>query len=337
MSSEPCRHDHDGRERAAPNHDVHDHGGHSHNVPAGTSSTKMAAAVGLTLAFVIGEATAGLFSHSLALLSDAGHNFADAAALGLSWYAIWIARKPSHPGMTYGYHRVGILAALANAASLVVIAVLILWEAVQRLRHPEPVSGGLMIVVAAVAIVVNLLIGFWLHAGSKDNINVRSAYLHMMGDAVSAFGVVLAGIIVVLTKAHVADPIVSVVIAGLILWSSWGILRESVTILLEGTPANMDMASVVAAIKDVAGVRDAHDLHVWTVGPGVVACSVHVLVAELSVREGQFILKAVAQRLRRDFSIHHTTVQVEAEGDGCGEMYCDIQPSAMGAHVGHHH
>src|SRR5690348_4162832 len=201
---------------------AHDHSHshtHSHAPPPGVAAGKMGLAVLLTIAFVIGEAVSGYFAHSLALLSDSGHNFADAAALGFSWYALWIAKKPANQDMTYGYHRVGILAALVNAASLVVIALLILWEAIDRLRHPEPVHGWLMIIVAAIAIGVNLLIGFWLHSGSKHDINVRSAYLHMMGDAISAFGVVLAGVVVVTSGWHFADPIVSFLIAGLILWS----------------------------------------------------------------------------------------------------------------------
>jgi cobalt-zinc-cadmium efflux system protein len=297
----------------------------------------MGLAVLLTLAFVIGEAVAGYFAHSLALLSDAGHNFADAAALGFSWYALWIARKPANRAMTYGYHRVAILAAFANAVSLVVIALLIFCEAIGRLRHPEPVQGWLMIVMATVAIGLNVLISIWLHHGAKHDLNVRSAYLHMIGDAVSAFGVVLAGIIVLLTGAHVADAIVSFLIAALILWSSWGILKESMAVLLEATPAGMDMPKVEATIKSVPGVLGVHDLHVWTVGPGAIAASVHVRVAEQSIRQGQQILRSVVCELKDHFKINHTTVQVEVEGYCPDDMYCCIEPSADAVHVGHHH
>jgi len=297
----------------------------------------MGVAVLLTLVFVFGEAIAGYFAHSLALLSDAGHNFADAAALGFSWYALWIARTPAHKGMTYGYHRVGILAALVNAVSLVVIALLIVWEAIDRLRNPEPVHGWLMIFVAAIAIIVNLLIGFWLQAGAKHDINVRSAYLHMIGDAVSAFGVVLAGIVVVVSGWRLVDPIVSFLIAGLILWSSWGVLKESLSVLLEATPYGMDMHAVEKCIASVPGVLNVHDLHVWTVGPGAVACSCHILVAEQSIREGQQILKAVVEELHHHYSINHSTVQVEVEGHESNEMYCCIEPSAGRTHIGHHH
>ena len=281
---------------------------------------KLGFAVGLTLAFVVGEAIAGAMANSLALLSDAGHNFADAAALALSWYALWIAGKPSHPGMTYGYHRVGILAALVNAVSLVVIALLIFWDAILRFRHPEPPRGWIMVGVAFAAIVLNVVISFWLRAGAKHDINVRSAYLHMLGDALSACGVVAAGVIVALTGASTADPIASLLIAAVVLASSWGLLKESVLILLEGTPIGMDMALVERAIGDVRGVAGIHDLHVWTVGPGVIACSCHIVVAEQSIREGQQVLRAVVERLQGDFDINHSTVQVEVAGHEANEM-----------------
>lgn len=282
----------------------------------------MGAAVSVTLAFVIAEALAGWFGHSLALLSDAGHNLADAAALGFSWYAMVVARRKSHHGMTFGYHRVGVVAALVNAVSLVVIAVVIGWEAISRIQQPEAASGPLMIGVAAVAIVVNLVIGVWLHGGAQHDMNVRSAYLHMIGDAVSAFGVVLAGVLVVWTGTLWADPIVSILIAGLILASSYGVLRASTTVLLEGTPVGLNMPDVIATIKGVTGVLDVHDLHVWMVGPGVVACSCHIVVAEQSVREGQQVLRALVHEVKHRFHITHTTVQVEVEGCEPNEMYC---------------
>ena len=308
----------------AHEHPPHDHShahGHSH-VPPDVSSRVMGAAVTLTLAFVVIEAISGWLSHSLALLSDAGHNLADAAALGFSWYALRISRKPSHHGMTFGYHRVGVFAALANAVSLVAIAGVIGWEALSRIRAPEPANGTVMIGVAAAAIVINLLIGMWLHAGAKDDLNIRSAYLHMLGDAVSAFGVVIAGVLVATLHVPLADPIVSLLIAGLILYSSYGVLRESSPVLLEGTPAGMDMPAVIAAIKNVAGVLDVHDLHVWMVGPGVVACSCHIVVAEQSIREGQQVLRTVVHDIEHRFHITHTTVQVEVEGCAADDMYC---------------
>jgi cobalt-zinc-cadmium efflux system protein len=305
-----------------PHHHHHAHDATA--VPAGT----MGAAVAVTLGFVVAEALAGWFGGSLALLSDAGHNLADAGALAFSWYALRMAAKPSHHGMTFGYHRVAVFAALANAVTLVVIALLIGFEAIERIRHPEAASGRLMILVALVAIAVNVWISVRLHAGAKHDINVRSAYLHMVGDAVSALGVVVAGVLVLMTASTIADPVVSLLIAALILYSSYDVLRESTTVLLEGTPAGMDMPAVIAAIKRVTGVLDVHDLHVWMVGPGVIACSCHIVVAEQSVREGQQVLRAVAHDLEHDFRITHATIQVEVEGCEADDMYC------MGLHAG---
>jgi cobalt-zinc-cadmium efflux system protein len=304
---------------------VHVHGDRSHShVPQLASERTLRLALMLTLLFVAIEALAGWFGSSVALLSDAGHNLADAATLGFSWYALSLATRRSHHGMTFGYHRVGVLAAMINAVSLVVIALAIAWEAIDRIRHPAAANGPLMIGVAGAATVLNVVIGLWLREGAKDDINLRSAYLHQVGDAGSALGVVIAGVIVATTGQSLADPIVSLLIAGLILYSSYEVLGESTTVLLEGTPAGTDMPAVIAAIKGVAGVLDVHDLHVWMVGPGVVACSCHVIVAEQSVREGQQVLRAVVDDLKRRFRITHTTVQVEVEGCEDNDMYCVV-------------
>jgi cobalt-zinc-cadmium efflux system protein len=282
----------------------------------------MGMAVAATLLFVAIEAVSGWFGHSLALLSDAGHNLADAGALALSWYAVSLSTKPSHEGMTFGYHRVGVLAALVNSATLLVIGVWIAIEAVMRIRQPEPSNGVMMIVVASIAMILNLLIALRLHRDAKHDINIRSAYLHMAGDAASAFGVVIAGTVVEVTHSPLADPVVSLVIAALIVYSGFDVLKESATVLLEGTPSEIDMTRLVSAIKGVAGVLDVHDLHVWMVGPGVVACSCHIVVAEQSVREGQQVLRAVVRELEDRFHINHTTVQVEVEGCEPDDMYC---------------
>ncbi len=299
------------------------------------SQNKMAAAVVLTFLFVIGEAMAGYFTHSLALLSDAGHNLADALALGFSWYALWIAAKPSDSKRTFGYHRVAILAALGNAVSLVVIALIIFWEAAQRLGAPHEVHSGPMIITALVAIAVNGIIAVWLHHGAKHDVNVRSAYLHMLGDAASAVGVVVAGIVIALTGRFIADPIASLLIGVLILWSSWGILKETIHILLEGSPPGLKMDELEKTIRAVDGVLQVHDLHVWVVGPGVIACSCHIVVTEQGIQSGQKIQRAVAEKLEHDFDINHATIQIEAKSCEADEMYCHLHPSHTSA--GHHH
>lgn len=311
--------------------------GHSHGDGSEAAvRRRMGGALAITLAFMVVEALAGLWGHSLALLSDAGHNVTDAAALGFSWYALAMAARPSNAGMTFGYHRVGILAALINAVGLVLIALFIFCQAIVRLYHPQPAIGGLMIAVAAIAVIVNLIVGARLHAGAASNLNIRAAYLHMVGDAVSALGVLIGGVIILCTRSPIADPIVSLLIGCLILYSSWGVLQESVNVLLEGTPRGLNMVEVEKAILSVQGVLGTHDLHVWTVGPGAIACSCHVLVAEQTVRQGQQILQAIVEALDQRFAINHTTVQVEVEGHESNEMYCNLRGNPA-EHAGHHH
>jgi cobalt-zinc-cadmium efflux system protein len=288
------------------------------------------------MAFVLGELVVGYRAGSLALISDAGHNFADALALVFSWSAIQVARWPAHSRLTYGYHRAGILAALVNALSLVVIALLIFWEAVERLRAPSSVAAGPMIVVAVIAVVLNTLISLWLRAEARHDLNIRGAYLHMVGDALSAVGVVAAGIIVALTGNPLADPIVSILIGLLILASSWSLLNESVNVLLEGVPRGMDMAALEQALAGVPGVLGAHDLHVWTVGSGIIACSCHIVVTEQTVSSGQQVLRAVAEVLRERFRVAHATIQVEVDGCAADTLYCNLHarhaPSGTAGH-----
>jgi cobalt-zinc-cadmium efflux system protein len=303
-------------------------GSHSHSHAGTISSRQLWVATSLTFAFCLGEATVGYFSNSLALMADAGHNFADALALALSAFAIWMATKPADSKRTFGYHRVGILAALVNAAGLVAMAGAIVWEALQRLNAPEPVQSGPMIWVALLAIILNSGIAWWLSSAAKDDLNIRGAYLHMMGDAAASFGVVIAGIVIALTGAYIADPIVSIIFAALVLWSSWGILTESIHVLLEATPAGLDLAKVEQSIRGVAGVLDTHDIHVWTVSSGLIAGSCHIVVADQFVSNSQQIHQNVAHMLEHDFNISHSTIQVEAEDCGGHEHM---------AHIEHHH
>ena len=311
--------------------------GHNHNHSARLTGRRLALSIFITLLFVLGESITGYLSHSLALMSDAGHNFADALALILSWYALWIAARPSSANRTFGYHRVGILVALINAVSLVVIALLIFWESIDRLRHPEPVHSTPMIVVALIAVLMNTVISLWLKSGAKNDLNVRSAYMHMLGDAISAAGVVVAGVVVAFTGASIADPAVSVLIGILILWSSWGILKESVNVLLEGVPEGMEMEKVERAIGAVPGVLAVHDLHVWAVGSGMVCCSCHISVEEQSVRSGENVLRAVAEELEHNFGISHSTIQVEVEGCEPNDMYCIMKVAGSASAKEHAH
>ena len=312
--------------------------GHTHGA---TSGRLLWISLGVTVAFVAVEAWFGRQAHSLALLSDAGHNASDALALGLAAYAIWVAQRPATPGKTFGYHRVAILTALANAAALVVIALGIVGQAWQSFQHPAAVSGNLMIWVAAVAVLMNTVIAWALRGDSQHSLNARAAYIHMAGDAISSLGVVLAGICIKLTGWTYADPLISILIAGFILYSSWGINGDATNILLEGTPKGVDVDSLVAAIRATGTVCDVHDLHVWTVSDGLHFLSCHVVLPDAcTVSESQAVVSLLNARLHSEFGIGHATIQTEtAEGNSCPHdsdaLYCALSPHAQ--ECGHAH
>ena len=284
-------------------------GSHAHG--NGITSKKMWIATAITFTFCLFEAFIGYQSNSLALMADAAHNFADAFALGLSAFALWMASKPADDKRTFGYHRVGILAALVNAVGLAIMSLVIFWEAVQRLQNPEAVNSGSMIWVALLAIVINSGIAWWLSAAAKNDLNIRSAYLHMVGDAAASLAVVIAGVIILFTSWYIADPIVSIIFAFLVLWSSWSILTESIQMLLEGTPVGLDLAKVKQKITEVQGVLNVHDVHVWAISSGLTACNCHILIAEQNVSTGQQIQQDVTYMLEHDFNINHATIQIE--------------------------
>lgn len=286
------------------------------------STVRLQISLAVTLAFVAIEAIVGWRSGSLALLSDAGHNFTDALALGLSWYALWIATKPASDNNTYGYHRVGILTALFNAVTLIVIALFIFTEAFQLLLHPHSVESGSMIVVASIAFLMNTVIALALRGQAASDVNVRSAFIHMVGDALSSLGVVAAGIVIHFTRWIYADPLVSLLIGLFILYSSWGIIKETIHILLEGTPRDLNIKALTQAIRDVPGVANVHDLHVWTIGDGMHALSCHLTVHEEAATESSNIVRSVKTLLRLDYQVRHSTIETECAGCDNGELYC---------------
>ena len=278
----------------------------------------------ITAVFVVGEAFAGYVSHSLALLSDAGHNFSDAFALGLAAYAVWIARKPSNAGKTYGYHRASILTALFNASTLLLISVAILVEAVSLFRHPEPVHGGLMMWVAAISVLMNTVIAVLLRGGAGHSLNMRAAYVHMAGDALSAVGVLVAGWIVASTGWVYADPAVSVLIAGFIAWSSIGVVKDATNVLLEGAPKGLDVGEMIDAMREVGNVQAVHDIHVWTVSDHLNFLSAHVEVSNArTMQECGEVIRDVNEVLAHRFGIAHATIQVESAGACCEETRLD--------------
>ena len=266
----------------------------------------------LTAFILLVEATAGLLSHSLALLADAGHILTDVVALGLAWFAVLQARRPADAQRTYGYHRVGILAAMANGATLILIVVAIAYEAARRFAHPEPVNGGLVIVSALLAVAVNTYIAFRLR-GNEQNLNIRSALLHVLGDLAASVGVIVAGIVILLTGWLYADPIVSLAITALIAFSAIRIVLDTMNVLLEGVPSGIDMKEVQGTVAAVPGVNSVHDLHVWSLSGEQIALSCHVVVAEeLLAAESEHLVRKVEEAICGKFGIGHTTIQVEA-------------------------
>jgi len=243
------------------------------------------------------------------LLSDAGHMLADVASLILALLALWFASRPVTTRRTYGYYRMEILAALANGAALVVISLLIAFEAFQRLKSPESVKGFEVMLIAGGGLVVNTISAFVLHSASEDNLNMRGAFLHVMGDVLGSFGAIIAGLVIWRWGWITADPLISVVMCLLIIYSSWQLIRESVNILLESTPSHINVRAVIEAMHSVKGVTDVHDLHVWTIRSGMEALSAHVTIEPgVSHRNA---LEELQERLRIGFDIRHLTIQIE--------------------------
>lgn len=286
-------------------------------------STRFKVAIVLTVLFVLGEVAAGLYANSLALLSDAAHNFTDAFALGLSLYALHLGSRPSSATKTFGYHRAGILAALVNATTLIGIALLIFYEAYERLVAPPPIQEQIMIVIAGIGFLINTGIAFFLRHFAHD-LNVRSAFIHMVGDALSTLGVVAAGFVIHLTGWEILDPLASILIGLLIAVSSWSILREGINILLEGTPTGIDMEAMIRDLMGIDGVQGVHDLHAWSISSSMHALSAHVLTDDVSLSRGADIQREINQVLIERYHIGHTALQLECEGCSPDTLYCEL-------------
>ena len=276
-------------------------------------------ALGLTLAILLLELVGGLLSHSLALLSDAGHVLTDVFALGLAWFALEQSKRPADRRRSYGYQRAGIVAAFVNSAVLIVVVLAIGVEAVRRLLAPEPVQGGLVMATALGAIVINVFVIVALRGDSR-NLNQRAALLHVMGDTAASAGVVVAGGVILLTGWLYVDPLLSLAIAALIAYGAWGITRETVNLLMEGTPAGINLAEVTSEITDSRLVTDVHDLHVWALAPAEVALSCHIVLEDTSLGDAEHVVRDLESRLCSRFDIGHTTIQVES-CHPCGEIH----------------
>jgi len=294
---------------------------HTH---AAHTTKRLALSLSLTAAFVVVEVLAGIFGNSLALLTDAAHNFTDVIALGLSWYALKIAAKPAHAGKTFGYHRVGILVALINSTTLILIALGIFYEAWKRFLAPPEVDSTLLIGVGALAFFINLVTAWMVKEGSDHDLNLRSAFLHLMGDVLSTLGAVIAGVIIAFTDWNWLDPLVSVLIGVFILWNAWGILRQSIHILLESAPENVNVDAMIESMLKVEGVRGIHDLHVWSLNESLRALSAHILTDDISLSEGAAIQGRLNEVLTREHNIQHATLQLECIDCNPAPLFCDI-------------
>ncbi len=303
---------------------------HSHSHTHGKALSWSTAA---TLAFVVLELGVGLRAHSLALVSDSGHNFTDALALALAAIAGRVQARPADERKTYGYHRAGVVAAFVNALVLVGLAGLIFWEAWLRLLTPQAVNDRAMGVVALAGLALNGGIMLALHRGRGD-LNLRAAYMHMLGDAVGAAAILAAAVAIRFTGWQRIDPALSAAIGALIVWTAWDIIHESLNVLLEGIPRGMNLQAIGAAIATVPGVVDVHDLHVWTLGAGAHALSCHVLIEDMPPSESNAILKRINEALC-EFQIHHSTVQFEHVPCGMSDAPCSM-PAATHEH-GHAH
>jgi len=312
---------------------VHAHA-HSHGHATGKALGWSLAA---TTAFVAVELVAGVRAHSLALLSDAGHNFTDALALLLAWFGLYLESKPADESKTYGYHRGGVLAAFVNALTLMALSAWILLESAGRLRHPQPVAPGIMLAVAALGLAMNGGIMLALWGARRRDVNIRGAFVHMLGDALGSIGIMGGALAIRYTGWLRVDPVLSILIALLIVWTAWDIVRESLDILLEGLPSGMTLADVAGAIESVEGVLDVHDLHIWCIGSSTRALSCHVQIQDIPPSASDAVLQRLNGMLAERFHVYHTTVQFEHISCAISETGCAIPVSETHDHAHHEH
>jgi len=278
----------------------------------------------LSIVILIAEVIGGLVSNSLALLSDAGHVFSDIVALGLSWYGVRQAQRPSDHRMTFGYHRIGVIVAIVNAITIVIIAVIILYEAYNRFQQPPEVKSILMMSIAFVGLAANLLVTWWLRKDQHNNINVRSAFWHALGDALASIAVIVGGLIILITGQFWVDPLISVLIALIIVFAASNILKEGLRVILEATPKNIDVLAMIEVLKRIPGVKDVHDVHVWSITSEIHAMNGHVMVEDISIKQSGELRSSIEKIAREQFHIEHITLQVECEKCDSKEVFCNL-------------
>jgi cobalt-zinc-cadmium efflux system protein len=285
---------------------------HEHEHVAAVEAQPLIITIAIVAAVMIAEVVGGILSNSLALLSDAGHMMVDVLALGLSLFALKLAKRPSTLTRTYGYHRVEIMAALANGSVLVLVSAFIFFEAYQRFRNPSEVETPLMLAVAAVGLVANLVGIILLKKGSHASLNIRGAFWHILGDTISSVGVIIAGFVIAITGWKHADPLVAVVIGLIILWGAVQLVRDSVDILMEAVPKNIQVDEVVRAVRQIPGVGEIHDVHIWTITSGIIALSAHLMIQDQMVSHSTEVRAQVNDMLVKRYNITHTTLQLES-------------------------
>lgn len=315
-------HDHEGHGHHHDHHQGHGHGhhhhGHGHHHGHTGNKQGLLIALSITAGIMVLEFAGGLWTNSLALLSDSGHMLSDAGALALSLLALWFAAKPTSVRLSFGFHRFEILAALFNAVTLFVIAGLIIWEAIGRFLHPAVVASGSMMLIACIGLIANLLSAWSLmrKGDVHGNLNLRSAYLHILGDALGSVGAIIAGAVMLLFGWYAADPIISIIVSLLILRGAWSVLKSTLHILMEGTPGSISIGTVKQVLEGIDGVVDVHDLHVWTITSGIEALSCHLLIKD--DRDSQEILQEGITVIERQFGITHATIQIEKSTNNHG-------------------
>ena len=305
------------RHRDAETHHEHDHGhedGHGHvhsHAPADASDGRLALSLLLNLGITLAEVAGGLLSNSLALLSDAVHNFSDASSLGVSWLARRIARMDRTPAHSFGFRRAEVLASLVNTVALVGIGIFLLVEAFRKFLHPEDISGGIMLAVAVVGLLGNLFTAWLLHADSKQSLNIRSAYLHIVMDTLSSIGVIAAAILMMLFGWLWLDPLLTLLVSFYVLWESFPLLKTSIRILMQGTPEGIPVERIIAEVEAVADVKDMHHVHIWTTDGTEIFLEAHITVAEAARNRTDRLLSDLSEHIREHFNIAHVTLQFE--------------------------
>ncbi len=295
---------------------------HEHNTDIKGSNGLLIALI-ITIVIMFAEIAGGYISNSLALLGDAGHMFTDVFSLALSLFAFTMAKKPSTSTKTYGYHRMEVMAALTNGALLIIISLAIFYEAYKRFSSPPEIQGPIMLIIASIGLIANIAGIYVLKDTHADNLNIRSAFLHIVGDTISSLGVIIGGILIITEKWYFVDPLISILIGGIIIRGAIGIIFESSSILLEYVPGHIDPDTVHQALLNIHGIKNVHDLHIWAIASGLYSMSSHIMIDDKMISEGAVIIQQVEAVMKEKFNISHTTIQLECENCECG-MICSM-------------